>query len=625
MTKPTPRRDPGEIKTAMKTSGSAPILSPIPLLGSFLSALVKSSGNKIYPALGLLIFQGLFSGLGLFTLIPLLHLAGLTQHGQPPGKLISFTLSLFVRLGIPINFASVLLIYVSIVALLGMIQYWQKLLNSCIHQEFCRYLRSRLYNSFIKANWLFITRQKISNLSHLLSAELNTVAMGASFLLTFFGSATISLVYIIFAMLLSPLLTILAICLAGLLSLVLKPFSEQSILYGARMRDNRQQLYETINLHLGGIKLTKSYGLEKEQAQNFSRANAGIAKEMVNFSRLSGRLRFLFTLGPAICISILFYVSVRLLNLPIENLLLLVYIFSRLLPQISNLHQYIQRIFNMLPSFAAYQKMQVAADTHQEEQLNDPIAATVDSDARHLAPLKAGSTPLVPLTREIQFVNLSFQYPGEREFSLQNLEFSLPANQITCIVGPSGAGKSTLADLLLGLLRPQKGHIEVDGLKLEQDNLANWRRSVSYMPQDPFLFHHTIRENLLWGNVDLTVEGNLQSIKDDLLWQALSMAAADDFVKSFPAGLNTKIGDMGFTLSGGQRQRLALARALLKKPSLLLLDEPCTSLDRENELIIQAVLKKLKKEMTMVFIAHHPSFIGIADLVINLENGVIVK
>ena len=171
-------------------------------------------------------------------------------------------------------------------------------------------------------------------------------------------------------------------------------------------------------------------------------------------------------------------------------------------------------------------------------------------------------------------------------YALENINIQIPANHMTAIVGPSGAGKSTLIDLLMGLNQPEKGEVLIDGIPLTNDNLLSLRRSISYVPQDPFLFNATVRENLLM------IEPNAS---EEQIWEALEFSSAAEFVKKLPQGLDTLIGDRGIRLSGGERQRIVLARAILRKPSILVLDEATSALDTENERKIQEAIESLKE------------------------------
>jgi ATP-binding cassette subfamily C protein len=211
--------------------------------------------------------------------------------------------------------------------------------------------------------------------------------------------------------------------------------------------------------------------------------------------------------------------------------------------------------------------------------------------------------------------NVSFSY-DRAAIAVSDLNLVIPAGSTTAFVGPSGAGKSTIADLLLGLLTPDRGDIIIDGQPLTADVQASWRGQIGYVPQDTLLFHSTIRENLLWG---------CPEAGDEEIEEALRLASADVFVKGLTGGLNTVVGDRGVLLSGGERQRLSLARALLRRPRLLILDEATSSLDSENEARIQEAIDLLHARMTIVIITHRLSTIRRADMIHVVDEGRIVE
>jgi ATP-binding cassette subfamily C protein len=212
---------------------------------------------------------------------------------------------------------------------------------------------------------------------------------------------------------------------------------------------------------------------------------------------------------------------------------------------------------------------------------------------------------------------VTFRYEGqETRPAIADLDLTIDAGSTTAIVGPSGAGKSTIADLLLGLLTPQEGGILIDGRPLVPAAIRSWRRHIGYVAQDTLLFHATVRENLQWACPEAT---------DSDIGAALRLAAAEAFVSGLPRGLDTVVGDRGVLLSGGERQRLSLARALLRKPRLLILDEATSSLDSENEARIQHAIEDLHARMTIVVIAHQLSTIRSADLIYVVDQGRVVE
>ncbi len=252
--------------------------------------------------------------------------------------------------------------------------------------------------------------------------------------------------------------------------------------------------------------------------------------------------------------------------------------------------------------------------------------------AERIIPLLEGSTPpqspLVrgdvfkpPLTRgglegfhgapEIVCDSVSFRYGGQRG-GVQDISLTIPANSITALVGASGSGKSTLARLLLGLAQPESGQITVNSIDLAQLDQAVWRSRLAWVPQQPFFFSATIRENLLLGRPD----ADQQAIQ-----QALTAAALTDVIKALPEGLETRLGDRGAGLSGGELRRLALARVFLRDAGLVVLDEPTAGLDADNEQLVLNAVERLAVGRTVLIISHREATISRCQQVVVLAAG----
>jgi ATP-binding cassette subfamily C protein len=229
----------------------------------------------------------------------------------------------------------------------------------------------------------------------------------------------------------------------------------------------------------------------------------------------------------------------------------------------------------------------------------------------------AGEGGKLSLATGLNIRDVSFGYGDDPTRTVvTGITFGLPAGKVTALIGPSGSGKSTIADMLLGLLEPTAGKMLVDGVEIDAGNRRRWRDQVAYVPQDVFLLHDTIAANLRLA---------APQASDDDLWTALRSAHAGEFVERLDLGLGTVVGDRGVRLSGGERQRIALARALLRKPSLLILDEATSALDWQNQSLIARSIDGLRGTMTILTIAHRPSMIAFADWVVAMENGRIVE
>jgi len=216
----------------------------------------------------------------------------------------------------------------------------------------------------------------------------------------------------------------------------------------------------------------------------------------------------------------------------------------------------------------------------------------------------------------INLTNVSYKYSEKSDLAINNLSLDVKAGEFVAIVGPSGAGKTTLADLILGVLEPIAGEIIISGNN-PRETIKIWPGAISYVPQDVLIINGTIKQNICFGFPD-------QEIPDSNIWEALETSGLERFVRSLPNDIHTQVGDRGNKLSGGQRQKIGIARSLITKPKLLVLDEATSSLDGEAESLISDAIKELKGNTTVLLIAHRLSTVRNADLVVYIENGTLL-
>ena len=222
----------------------------------------------------------------------------------------------------------------------------------------------------------------------------------------------------------------------------------------------------------------------------------------------------------------------------------------------------------------------------------------------------------VTLDKEIKVEDMTFHYPDTEDAVLAHVNVTIPKNKSVAFIGPSGAGKTTMVDLILGVLKPQAGKITVDGMDIKE-SYRGWHDKIGYIPQTIYMLDDTIRNNIAFGKV--------KSIDDAEIWAALKQAQLDEFVKSLDEGLDTMIGEAGVRLSGGQRQRIGIARALYRRPEVLVLDEATSALDTETEAAVMEAIDSLQGKMTMLIIAHRLSTIKNCDMVYQVEGGSVTR
>ena len=564
-----------------------------PAFRAYLQCLAKNAGARLWISLALLVGVGLLEGGGLLLLLPLLQLIGLGGVSGASG-IGSAAAAVLRGAHLPATLAGVLAIFVAVMALQTWLRLRLDVLNTQIETTLTCFLRERLHQTMVGADWLFFTRQRSSDIVQVLTEELQRVGFATQQLLALLGLVALAAVQVALALSVSPVLTALALGCGAVVALGLRPLGRQAHELGRISQEKRAEMAAAVTEHLGGMKIAKSHGRETHHLEIFRSVVRDIAAHWVRAMRVQARSRAAFEFGAALALCAFLYCAVKVVGIPPAGLVLLAFIFTRLLPRMVAIQANWQRMQQALPSFEAAERLRRQFLAAQEP-------AFPETPAR------------IALRQEVRFENVSFRYGREQEpGALREVNLVMRARQVTAICGPSGAGKSTLADLLLGLLQPSAGRILIDGEPLAGPRLHAWRQSIGYVPQETFLFHDTVRANLLWARPEAT-ESEVRS--------ALRAAAAEGFVDLLPDGLDTVTGDRGVRLSGGERQRLALARAVLRKPSLLVLDEATSSLDTQNEQFIQQALDRLHGELTIVLIAHRLSTVRIADQIIVLKDG----
>lgn len=550
-------------------------------------------------AVGIIAFMLLISateGISLLLLAPLLQLTGLDLGSSPADQAAQGVSRIFNAFNLPLTLTSVLGVYVVIVAAKALLDRSNAVINFRLQQRFVAQLRERLYKTLIRADWRFFVRRRNSDFMHKLTDELENIGSTTFELMNWIVNCILTLTYFVFALFLSPVMTLFVLVAGATLSVLLRSRTYRARSHGQSLSKAYENLYAAISEHFSGMKTAKSHGVEDKHADLFLDIAREVEQGQVTVTSNQQAVRFWFQIGAAIILAVTIYIAVSVLDLAAANILLLLFLFSRLIPMLGGLQSGFQSFLNYIPAYTNIKDL--------ERECAE--AAESLSETGREAP---------PLQRQLVFDNVSFSYQSDLPPVLNGLQLSVMAGKTTAIVGPSGAGKSTVADLAVSLLSPTAGHLRIDGVSLERDQLRSWRHNIGYVAQDTFIFHDTVRANLLLTKPNAS-EGELT--------EALRAAAAD-FVFRLPKGLDTILGDRGIRLSGGERQRLALARALLRHPALLILDEATSALDVENEQRIQGAIEALRGKMTILVIAHRLSTIRNADVIYVLEQGQVIE
>jgi ATP-binding cassette, subfamily C, bacterial len=560
---------------------------------SFLSSFLRYAGVRAWISLIMMVLLGLTEGVGLIMLIPLLQLIGF-DGAEKSDAISSLVRGFFEMTSLPHTLSAILYVYVIILSIHAVAGRYLEVLNARMSMGYTRYMQDRLYTAFARVDWLSFTQISGPDVIRVVTTDLIRAGFSTRRLLELIATVILTTIYIGVALSVSWVMTAFALACVAVILLILRPHNIRAYGLGEAFQKTLGNMYLLASEHLGGMKIAKSYDLEHEHARNFSGVTKQFSEQAIRFIQVDATTQMYHQIGAIIALSAFFYIAAKLIAIPSASLLLVVFVFARLSPKVSSIQHYIQHIGNSLP---AYRESALLLSRFE--------AAAESPRPSHVRP--------VQLREAICFRGVSYSYNGNQESqALRRIDLVIRGQSTVAIVGPSGCGKTTLADLLMGLLTPTQGEILIDERPLTGAWVHDWRSSIGYVPQETFLFHSTIRGNLLWAKPDAT-DGELREV--------LRLAAAESFVSCLSEKLDTVVGDCGIRLSGGERQRIALARALLRKPTLLLLDEATSSLDTENERRIQDAIEGLQGQLTMVVIAHRLSTIRRADSIVVLEEG----
>lgn len=536
----------------------------------------------------LMILAALTEGIGVMLLVPIIATISGNLTDTGPLKTIWVFLS---NIGLPNSTGALIIIFVLLVIIRSLIQLYRDRLSATLRHEIVDDLRMTSFAALLNVEWRWLIMSRNSDQANLLLTDVSRIGVGMQNGIGMLVSMVTTLTYLIAAFLISWKMALISAISGGLVFALINQKSLATKLMGQSLGKANRTLHAAIQDALNGIKLTKILGNANRHLSRLDIAMSDARQQQILFSYSTALTRTLFQIGGATLLASYLYFGLTFFEIPVPELITLIFIFARITPLMMATQQQYHHCLHALPAFRETQNL-----------LNECNLASEP---------KISSIKTMQINKGISLNNISISYPGRRLPSLDNISISFPAKTTTAIIGHSGAGKSTLADVIMGLLTPDIGDIRIDGKIIKEEVLSNWRHSVAYVPQEVFLFHDSIRNNLLWGN---------QQASNDELNNALQLAAAG-FVNQLPQGIDTIVGDEGIRLSGGERQRIALARALLRKPSLLILDEATSALDLENEARIRDAIESLHGDLTVIIIGHRLMTLEHADQVIKLSNG----
>jgi ATP-binding cassette, subfamily C, bacterial len=565
----------------------------------FLRDYASYAGGEGVAGAALVLLGALFEGIGLALIAPLLNI--LFDDNSAGGFLHHTAETLFNWFGASTVFSRLLLLMgifavamiVRALVLLARDTTLAKLRIGFVEME-----RARVAEALAAASWGQVVRLRHARVIHVMSGDIQQIGTAAHFLTQCLTAVVVLTAQCVLALYLSLPLALLSFVLLVGTALALLPMMRRSWRLGHFLTEANQNLLHGTTQFLGGLKLAVSQNLQNGFLLEFRTSLQEQSVQQVNYLRQQTETRLTIATLSALMGAVLVLVGLSIFHVPPAMLVALLVVVVRMSGPSSQIQQGAQMLANALPAFDAVQTL--------KRELGGPTQKTSAID----------NVP--PIAGKIRFEHVTFIHPHDGDGEgrgVQDMTLAIEPGMCLGINGSSGAGKTTFADLLAGLYPPQLGLVTVGDLPLAGSLLDQWRDKISYIAQDPFLFHDTIRRNLAWAS---------PGIGEATMWQALALAEATDFVRSLVDGLDTVVGERGTLLSGGERQRVALARGILRRPNLMILDEATNALDPATERTVIDRLMAQSPRPTMVVIAHRPESLLRCDRVITIENGHLV-
>ena len=542
-------------------------------------------------ALILIVAGALLEGAGIVMLVPIISLILGTREAEP-GRVQA----VFAWLGLEERgpqLAFVLSVFAAVLVLRFVVILLRTDLLTRLRAEFVADLRARAFRHLAVAPWGEVAGLRQAPIGHALTRDVDRAANGIGAALEGGVAAVMLVVQFALALVLAPVVTLCAGALALGLFRALRWLRLRAELRGKAMTSSDLALFDSTGSFLRGLKPAKAHGLEGQYVAAFEDAARRVANETRAFALevALGRL-ILQTASGGIGILVIL-LGLFVLETPPENLIVALVILARL-----------------------YTPLQMIQNTTQivRHSTEGYRTARLIAGPKGRAIGWTGGVPADPLPAapEVSLDDVTVLGGAGAAPILGGVSARLPAGRVTALIGESGAGKSTLCDLAVGLIAPDSGTVRIDGAPLDDALTRRLRASIAYVGQEPFLFEDSLRNNLCWG---------CGPVDEAEIWRALRTVGAEDLVRALEGDLDGSIRTEGTRFSGGERQRLRLARALLRRPRLLVLDEATGALDLDAESAVLESVLAARGGATVLMVSHRPSTLHLADHAIVLERG----
>ncbi len=551
--------------------------------------IVRRYPQRTLVTLLCLVLAGLAEGIGISSVLPVVRITARDQGGAAmPGTALERGLtSALGAVGLSPTMSTLfVLVLAGIVVKAVLVLLANRQVGYAV-AHVATSLRLQLIEALLGTRWSYYVHKPIGIIANAVAIEAQAAADAYFYGTTVLALLVQCIVFALISCLVSWPATLGALAVGSVIAVLLNRLVRTARKSGRRQTKRNRALLVRLTDTLQAVKPLKAMAREPLIAPvlegETQRLNESLEHEVMSHALLEAvqdPLTMLFLLGAL-------YVGLTAMEMPLSDVVILVALCARIVGDLGKVQKSMQRLATKESAYWALQHL-----IHE---------------ARQAVEVRQGGRP-ASLAREIRLSRVSFSHDVQPV--LRDASMVIPAGSLTVITGPSGAGKTTVVDLIVGLLRPDTGEVRVDGVSLSEIDAHDWRMQIGYVPQETLMLHQSVAHNVALGD---------PSVPREDVSAALRAAGADAFVAELDAGMDTVVGERGLRLSGGQRQRIALARALVRRPKLLVLDEATTALDPATERGICETLRALRGSVTLVAICHHGHLVDMADLVYRVE------
>ena len=538
--------------------------------------------------------SAILEGIGINAVIPLLSFFN-GGDGSATDFISNAIRSLFGIFGMPFTFRYLLGFILGLFILRAVSMVVFGYIRGWISADFLGKESEDVLRRTMRASWPFLLKQKIGTMHNTLVRDIQCTGSLLGVLGQVIQSFSGFLMYLLVALNISSTMTLYTLGGGAMLLFVVRPLLRRTRGIAERVALAEKQFSQFLSEHIIGIKSIKASGAEGAAIHEGVRQIGFLRTLSIRQTIVRSVSSSVFQPASLILVVVLFIMTYRTPDFSIISFGATLYLIQKIFTYLESGQNALQAVNELVPYAQNISGFKRQLDIHREAA-------------------KSGEN-LFSFKDTLKCNGASFAY-GEGKPVLAGVDFEVKAGETVGLIGPSGAGKTSVADLLLRLFKPGAGELMLDGAPVEDITLDSWRQNIGYVPQDAFLLHSTVEENIRFYNEALTAED---------IHAAAKQANIHEFISGLPKGYQTVVGDRGVLLSGGQRQRIVLARALAGKPTLLILDEATSALDHESEKLIQEAIAKLHGSVTVFIIAHRPSTVAEADTILVLSRGHIVE